>query len=292
MNVVTGIISIQIVRVIILENTLIIFSAWMIYGSLLSLSYDPYLWELVKGAGDESLLFKYDDYKNRSNAEGFSALEKHQEPTLRKLGEFLKTLATRDVANVPPLELSFRQLNKVAKGAGMPSWLAANQRAIASEGELPCPLCRKNLRLKQIRLTGAEYLECSGSPACRYTKILDDDSLLSRRSITAAPVGPVGGFDPSSSSKPTLASPSTLPLSPLTNAPGSSAPPSSAPPISPAKKTQARRSPRKKIAGTSLTRNTSTSLCPFCHSPLEEITVKDTFLICSNAPHCNFSQSI
>jgi hypothetical protein len=79
------------------------FSAWIIYGSLLALSIDPGLWQLLREPGDESLLFHRDDFANFGASRVFNAFSHSAQPALRAVGAALGGLWTHDLTAIPPL---------------------------------------------------------------------------------------------------------------------------------------------------------------------------------------------
>jgi hypothetical protein len=79
------------------------FSAWIIYSSLLALSIDPGLWQLLREPGDESLLFHRDDFANFGASRVFNAFSHSAQPSLRAVGTALSGLWTPDLTAIPPL---------------------------------------------------------------------------------------------------------------------------------------------------------------------------------------------
>src|ERR1700722_9297851 len=79
------------------------FSAWIIYASLLALSIDPGLWQLLREPGDESLLFHRHDFGNFGASRVFNAFSHSAQPALRAVGAALGGLWTPDLTTIPPL---------------------------------------------------------------------------------------------------------------------------------------------------------------------------------------------
>ena len=80
------------------------FSAWIIYSSLLALSIDPGLWQLLRDQGDESLLFHRNDFANFSASRVSNAFSHSAQPALRAVGAALGGLWTSDLTAIPPLD--------------------------------------------------------------------------------------------------------------------------------------------------------------------------------------------
>jgi hypothetical protein len=80
------------------------FSAWIIYGSLLALSIDPGLWELLREPGDEALLFHHHDFLNFGASRAFDAFSRSSAPELRAVGAAMGALSNSDLTAIPPLD--------------------------------------------------------------------------------------------------------------------------------------------------------------------------------------------
>lgn len=80
------------------------FSAWIIYASLLALSIEPGLWQLLRQPGDESLLFHRDDFASFDASRVFNALSHSTQPALRAVGAALGGLWTPDLTAIPALD--------------------------------------------------------------------------------------------------------------------------------------------------------------------------------------------
>jgi len=76
------------------------FSAWVIYISLICVSEDPRLWELLSG-GDDCLLFRQKDFAEPLNSQAFYVLENHANETIRLYATFLRGLLELDLIQVP-----------------------------------------------------------------------------------------------------------------------------------------------------------------------------------------------
>lgn len=79
------------------------FAAWSIYCSLLCLTKDPTLFEVLN-AGDECLLFRQADYQTPTRSRAFAILEGHDDSEVRQCAKFLRGLLSRRVEQVPSLE--------------------------------------------------------------------------------------------------------------------------------------------------------------------------------------------
>ncbi|HET9896679.1 MAG TPA: hypothetical protein VFQ44_17250 [Streptosporangiaceae bacterium] len=80
------------------------FSAWIIYSSLLALSIEPGLWQLLREPGGESLLFHRDDFADFDASRVFNAFSHSAQPELRAVGAALGGLWTSDLTAIPPLD--------------------------------------------------------------------------------------------------------------------------------------------------------------------------------------------
>ncbi len=80
------------------------FSAWIIYASLLALSTEPGLWQLLRQPGDESLLFHRDDFASFDTSRVFNAFSHSTQPALRAVGVALGGLWTPDLTAIPALD--------------------------------------------------------------------------------------------------------------------------------------------------------------------------------------------
>lgn len=78
------------------------FSAWSIYTSLYCLWQDPALLSKTT-AGEESLLFRDDDYCWPDDSPTFKMLEQHENESIRKAAAKLRELLPMPVEQVPPL---------------------------------------------------------------------------------------------------------------------------------------------------------------------------------------------
>lgn len=78
------------------------FSAWVIYLSLKALSARPALWHELN-AGDECLLFRYDDFVHLTSSPALRAVEQIDDHDVRALARQFRTLVEGDLSQVPPL---------------------------------------------------------------------------------------------------------------------------------------------------------------------------------------------
>jgi serine/threonine protein kinase len=79
------------------------YSAWVIYLSLLALSYQPGLWKQLE-AGDESLLFREEDLKHMQRSTAIRALEAVPDGQVQSMLNTFRTLSQKSVAEVPALD--------------------------------------------------------------------------------------------------------------------------------------------------------------------------------------------
>ncbi|MDQ3816979.1 MAG: hypothetical protein M3362_04720 [Acidobacteriota bacterium] len=79
------------------------FAAWVIYVSLLALSFDPSLWDRVKG-GDEYLLFRRDDFEEPFASETLKLLSNHPDQRLDTLAAFFQSLLYISPSQLPALD--------------------------------------------------------------------------------------------------------------------------------------------------------------------------------------------
>jgi hypothetical protein len=85
------------------------FSAWVIYVSLIALAADPGLWKQF-GGGDESLLFRREDFEEPEPSDVFHALERHRDQQIRSAIALFKPLLYLGPQDVPPLDDHIRQI--------------------------------------------------------------------------------------------------------------------------------------------------------------------------------------
>lgn len=79
------------------------FSAWVIYLSLLALSFDPTLWKKLK-AGDEALLFRGDDFRNLRESPTLKALAQTNEQEVQTLLTTFRYFSSMTLAQIPNLD--------------------------------------------------------------------------------------------------------------------------------------------------------------------------------------------
>ncbi len=85
------------------------FSAWIIYISLVALSLNPDLWQLV-GAGDEFILFCREDFVKPEESLLLALLATHEDPRLQLLAQFVEKLLSIPLSQIPPLLSLAKQL--------------------------------------------------------------------------------------------------------------------------------------------------------------------------------------
>lgn len=79
------------------------FSAWAIYVSLIALTVDPGLWDQF-GGGDESLLFRREDFQRPESSDLLRALEKCTDIRIRSVATLFKSILNFKPQQVPPLD--------------------------------------------------------------------------------------------------------------------------------------------------------------------------------------------
>jgi len=78
------------------------FAAWSIYTSLYCLIQDNRLWARLD-AGDECLLFRYEDYQQPTQSIAFRYLEHHDSVVVREASRTLRALLSTSPESIPPL---------------------------------------------------------------------------------------------------------------------------------------------------------------------------------------------
>lgn len=78
------------------------FSEWVIYGSMRIIAADPSLYNLL-GAGDESLLFRRDDFVEPNHSYAFALLDRHPNAQIRAISNFIRWQCARPIEEIPPL---------------------------------------------------------------------------------------------------------------------------------------------------------------------------------------------
>jgi hypothetical protein len=80
------------------------FSAWIIYVSLVALTFDPTLWTVLHDQGDEALIFNHSDFGDPHQSRALTALRRSSMHELRNLGNVLTTLWASDLSAIPALD--------------------------------------------------------------------------------------------------------------------------------------------------------------------------------------------
>lgn len=80
------------------------FPAWVIYCSLTCLIHDPELWNQIN-SGEESLLFRREDFVEPLKSRTFQELENHQTKKIRTAAKFLRSLLDLELEKIPYLQL-------------------------------------------------------------------------------------------------------------------------------------------------------------------------------------------
>jgi hypothetical protein len=89
------------------------FSAWVIYISLSALAIEPRLWRRL-GAGDEYLLFRLEDFENPHASPALRALEEVGDSRVQALMALFRSLAYRELGEIPPLDVGALPLGQAA----------------------------------------------------------------------------------------------------------------------------------------------------------------------------------
>ena len=84
------------------------FSAWIVYISLVALSINPDLWQLV-GAGDEFILFCQEDFVRPKESLLLALLATHEDLRLQLLAQLVEKLLSLPLSQIPPLISLARQ---------------------------------------------------------------------------------------------------------------------------------------------------------------------------------------
>ncbi|MCB0024112.1 MAG: hypothetical protein KDD91_13855, partial [Caldilinea sp.] len=79
------------------------FSTWIIYSSLVALSADPALWQVLNG-GDECLLFRHEDFLRPERSAALRALEQSPDARLTRLADVLRTLLALAPEQIPAID--------------------------------------------------------------------------------------------------------------------------------------------------------------------------------------------
>ena len=80
------------------------FSSWVIYSALVALTIDPMLWTLLHNEGDETLLFRKDDFLAPKSSRALVLLSQCTDGRLKALSEVLSPFWTNDLDNIPALD--------------------------------------------------------------------------------------------------------------------------------------------------------------------------------------------
>jgi hypothetical protein len=101
------------------------FAAWVIYLSLMALSSAPSLWDKVKNAGADCLLFHQKDFETPSASPTLTLIENMTDATIRMMVRDFRQFISSPLSGVPPLpavngSLSYSATSVVQTGLG---WL-------------------------------------------------------------------------------------------------------------------------------------------------------------------------
>lgn len=131
------------------------FSAWILLSSIRAAAIDPFLW-LELEAGDESLLFREQDFKDPLRSPAFHLLESHGDARVRKEARIVRSLLALPPDMVPPpgaIVDSPEDLPALIRLDARPDWLESHRSPArtASAGKPAAPPTklaeRNNIRL-------------------------------------------------------------------------------------------------------------------------------------------------
>lgn len=78
------------------------FPSWLVYYSLLALSVDPSLWNRFDG-GDQTLLFRREDFLDPSRSELLTSLRNSPSPLLNLIDADIRSFLLQDPDTIRPL---------------------------------------------------------------------------------------------------------------------------------------------------------------------------------------------
>lgn len=101
------------------------FSAWVIYVSILSMAFEPTLWDLAGIDGSEDqLLFRKEDFECPAKSQALKLLTESSNASLQELGNLFQSILCFEPLSVPPLRDS-----QIVKGAFTPAIIPTNPAA-------------------------------------------------------------------------------------------------------------------------------------------------------------------
>ncbi len=96
------------------------FSAWVIYLSLMALDAEPTMWHQIKGAGDDTIIFRQSDFENPYSSPTFQYMAQSSNTNLRGLADNLRGLVQTDFKKVPMLAEKSQASNITGLGLQLP----------------------------------------------------------------------------------------------------------------------------------------------------------------------------
>ncbi len=146
------------------------FSAWVIYASIIGISFDKNFWAYAK-AGDERLLLWEGDYRNPASSDILDRMRRSGNAKLKWMAEQIATFSSMPVLKIPKLDASSfpNSTSPVAfpGAASRSTWMA---QAVAAQAAKGCPSCGKRLVEKKVPGLGVPYWQCETAPLCTYVK--------------------------------------------------------------------------------------------------------------------------
>jgi|SRR5579884_522711 len=131
------------------------FSAWVIYLSLAALSAEPDLWQKL-GAGDESLLFRKEDFDRPQASEAFTLLAQHPEARVRALAAQFTSLLAGSPQDVPSLESALTPRVARPSGRRKAASRSAPATAASSAQSVVRPAARPAWVMESLSQTGPQ----------------------------------------------------------------------------------------------------------------------------------------
>lgn len=98
------------------------FSTWVVYTSLVALAVEPGLWTTHQG-GDESLLFRREDFDQPAASRLLNSLRSAADPRLSSLGAIFATLPSMAPDQIPSIDAQPSPAPGVRRPSPAPGWL-------------------------------------------------------------------------------------------------------------------------------------------------------------------------
>jgi hypothetical protein len=182
------------------------FSAWIIYLSLIALTFDPFLWDSIPGAGDEALLFHKEDFVRPQSSQALASIRSSAIEELRILGEYVYKLCSLRLQEIPRLDpsqvpepsdaTSTSPAEVPSIGTSKPDWMVSAELTAQPSGSgwisdhLPPP--------QRLRFTGSRrpiaYLELTTLAALASVGVLALLAVLSIESALGVAGAVLGAF--------------------------------------------------------------------------------------------------